>query len=162
VPSCRIDVFAEPVDVIYDYAELEAAIGALSGAVAMTIPLTDVERAAADVAPAARFEMTLSAEATAASAALTEAFLHPFRVSCDDQELFVGVVYMWGGAAAIRTPVLHAEESMDALVLRFGAWQGAWLLGPGDREDKRALRERLDRPELRAVLCERGILAELP
>jgi hypothetical protein len=162
VPSCRIDVFAEPVDVIYEYAELEAAISALSGAVAITIPLTDVERAAADAAPAARFEMTLSAEATAASAALTEAFLHPFRVSCDDQELFVGVVYMWAGAAAIRTPVLHAEESMDALVLRFGAWQGAWLLGPGDHEDKRALRERLDRPELRAVFCERGILAELP
>jgi hypothetical protein len=45
------------------------------------------------------------------------------------------------------------------LILRLGAWQGAWLDlgGVGETE----ARERIDRPELRAALCARGVLQEL-
>lgn len=159
-PSCRIDVLAENVDVIYEYAELQAEVNALSGAIAATIPLSEVEHAAADPAPAARFEMTLNADASADLAALAGMHLHPFRVSCDDEELFVGVVYMLGGAAAIRTPVLHAEAAdSGALVLRLGAWQGAWIISGSDGDE--ALRERIDRAGLRVAFCERGALQEL-
>ena len=158
-PSCRIEILAASVDVIYDYEELEAEIATLSGALAATIPLSEVELAAADPSPAARFEMTLNADASDDFAALTGMYLHPFRLACDDRELFVGVVYMREGAAAIETPVLHADPSeTGALVLRLGAWQSAWLIsGGGDA----VLRERIDRPELRAEFCARGVLAEL-
>ena len=161
VPRCRIDVLAGDVGVIYEYPDLQAEIGMLSGVVDFTIPLGLVERAAADPPPAARFELTLTAEASTDLAALTEVFSPAFRLSCDEQELLVGVVYMEEGAAAIRTPVLHAKQAEDGtLVLRLGAWQGAWLFG-GDGEATE-LRERLDRAELRSELCALGILAEIP
>lgn len=158
-PACRIDVLAETVDVTYEYADLVEQLRLLSSAVEITIPLAEVERAAVDAPPAARFEMTLGSAASADLAARGDLVLHPFRVSCDDQELFVGVVYQPAGAAAIRTPVLHIEESEDgARVLRLGAWQGAWLSGSSGNDE---LRERIDRAELRTAFCERGILDQL-
>lgn len=159
-PSCRIEVLGQSVDVIYEYAELQAEIDALSGGIAATIALSEVEHAAVDPAPAARFELTLNADASAELAALVGMNLQPFRVACDGQELFVGVMYMREGAAAIRTPVLHAEAvESGALVLRLGAWQGAWLFSDSDGDE--ASRERIDRAELRAEFCARGILTEL-
>jgi hypothetical protein len=159
VPRCRIDVLADQVDVIYEYSELQAEIGTLSGGVDVTIPLSVVESAAADPPPAARFQLTLSAEASTDLAALAGVYLRPFRLSCDEQELFVGVVYQREGAAAIQTPVLHAEQAEDgALVLLLGAWQSAWAISGGGAAE---LRERLDRTELRAELCGRGILDEI-
>lgn len=160
VPRCRIDVLSGQLDVTYEYSDLQAKVDTWSGAVELTIPLDAVERAAADPPPAARFEITLEAEASIALAALTDVLSQPFRLSCDEQELLVGVVYMEEGAAAIRTPVLHVKQMQDgALVLRLGAWQGAWLLsGDGGTAE---LRERLDRPEVRAQLCSSGILDEL-
>lgn len=159
-PSCRIDVLAGTVDVIYEYEDLEEEIGALSGDVQITIPLAEVASAAADPSPAARFEMTLAPDFSDALAAEGDLAGHPFRLSCDERELFVGVVYFMAGAAAIQTPVLHMEEAdSGALALRLGAVQGAWLLG-GDGTSE-ALRERIDRAELRAGFCERGILNQL-
>jgi hypothetical protein len=159
VPRCRIDVLADQVDVIYEYSELQAEIGTLSGGVDFTIPLGVVESAAADPPPAARFQLTLAAEASTDLAALAGVYLRPFRLLCDEQELFVGVVYQKGGAAAIQTPVLHAEQAEDgALVLLLGAWQGAWAISGGGAAE---LRERLDRTELRAELCGRGLLEEI-
>ena len=160
-PACRLDVLADTVDVIVEYADLEEEIRGLSSAIELTVPLGFVERAAVDVAPAARFELTLGAQASAELAALAGMYLHPFRVSCDEQELFVGVVYMMEGAAAIRTPVLHVKDESGVLVLRIAAWQGAWLLGTGEPGAHIELRERIDRAELRASFCERGILGEL-
>ena len=159
VPRCRIDVLAGDVGVIYEYPDLQAEIGTLSGEVEFTIPLGMVERAAADPPPAARFELTLAAEATTILAGFTNLAVQPFRLSCDEQELFVGVVYLREGAAAIRTPVLHVEQGDDGtFVLRLGAWQGAWSISGGGAAE---LRERLDRAELRAELCERGVLNEI-
>jgi hypothetical protein len=159
VPRCRIDILAGDVGVIYQYADLQAEIETLSGAVEFTIPLGVVESAAADPPPAARFQLTLDADASIGLAAIADVYAQPFRLSCDEEELFVGVVYYRGGAAAILTPVLHAEQAEDgALELRLGAWQGAWSISGGGTAE---LRERLDRTELRAELCARGILEEL-
>ena len=159
IPRCRIDVLAGDVGVIYEYSDLQAEIGTLSGAVEFMVPLGLVERAAADPPPAARFQLTLDPEASTELAALAGVNAQPFRLSCDEQELFVGVVYLEGGAAAIRTPVLHVKQAEDGpLVLRLGAWQGAWILSGGGAAE---LRERLDRTELRAELCARGLLEEI-
>jgi hypothetical protein len=153
-------VLAERVDVINEYAELEAEVAALPGTLAFSLDLANVERAAAEASPAARFELTLSASASSEFAGLAALDLNPFRLSCDERELFVGVIYDFSGAAAQRTPVLHVEAEDDVLVLRLGAWQGAWLFG-GSGEDGE-LRARLDRSELRATFCGRGILGEIP
>jgi len=159
IPTCRIEVLAETVGVVYEYADLEQEIAALSGMVEFTIPLTQVERAAADPPPASRFELTLSVEASSAYQGLTTAYTQPFRFSCDEQTLFVGVIYMLEGAAAIRTPMIDTEEDENgALVVRLGARIGAWGLPELVEE---SLRERIDRPELRAALCARGILGVL-
>jgi hypothetical protein len=120
----------------------------------------DIEWAAAEPAPASRFEMHLTSQASSEYGALLESTdLHPFRFSCDGQELFVGVFYLIYGAAALNTPVLHVElDADDLVVLRLGAWQGAWLI---PAEGNPEARERIDRPELRAVFCQRGALQEL-
>jgi hypothetical protein len=158
--ACRIDVLAEAVSISPVYANLERDVAASSGEVAISISDAEVAWAAAESPLAARFELRLTAEASAAKAAtlasLTE---RPFRVSCNDQTLFVGYVYQLHGAAVLRTPVLHIEESAGVVVLRLGAWQGAWsVFQLADAEVERA---RIDRPELRAALCARGVLEEL-
>jgi hypothetical protein len=157
---CRLDVLAERVDVIYEYSALEAELSTLPGTLAVSMDLANVERAAAESSPAARFEMTLSSGASEEFAALAELDLHPFRLSCDDRELFVGVIYPLVGAAAILTPVLHVESENDVLVLRLGAWQGAWPFAGSGGDD--VLRARIDRAELRGTFCGRGILSEIP
>jgi hypothetical protein len=65
------------------------------------------------------------------------------------------------GAAALRLPVLHIDMSAAPTVtLLLGAYQGAWYgLGSGTPEP--VLSGRVDRPELRAVFCQRDVLEEL-
>ena len=161
MPSCRLDVLAEQVSLPQSYADLQEKIIALSGDVAVSVPLTEVAHAAAEPPPMARFEMTLNAEASIEFAELGNLELHPFRVSCDDQELFVGVGYTIYGAAGIAAPVLHVEEEDGAVALRIGAWQGVWLVGLGGGEMEQELRARLERAELRAAFCARGALDTL-
>jgi hypothetical protein len=159
--SCRIDVLEGIVGITYEYAELERKIAELTGNVLVSVTDAEVEFAAADPPSAARFELRLSRQLSRAQVeALAGALDHPFRVSCNEQELFVGVVYIFYGAAALMTPVMHVDDSdPDAMVLRLGAWQSAWMISsPSSNE---ALRERLDRPELRAAFCARGILGVL-
>jgi hypothetical protein len=156
-----VEVFAEDVGVIYDYAALEQRMAEIPQALMASFTDADIAWAAADSAPAARMEFRMAPEVTVThGAALAAAHAQPFRVSCDGQALFVGVMYPLGGAAAIGTPVLHAELEAEggSLILRLGAWQGAWMgLGGNDVE----ARERIDRPELRAALCTRSGLQEL-
>jgi hypothetical protein len=160
VSSCRIDVLAGQVSSPYEYEALQRAIAKLSGEVVLSISDADVVWAAVEPPSAARFELHLGPQASAAVAAIASAFNQPFRLSCDERALFVGVIYPEIGAAALDVPVLHIVESESGrLVLRLGGWQGAWLglefLG------SQPSRERIDRPELRGALCARGILSEL-
>jgi hypothetical protein len=54
---------------------------------------------------------------------------------------------------------LHCERDKNGVVtLLLGAHQGAWILGGGS---DLVVQERIDRAELRAALCARGILNEL-
>jgi hypothetical protein len=86
--------------------------------------------------------------------------LQGFRVSCDEKELFVGVTYLEYGAAAMMVPVLHIQQDVaGTVVFRLGAWQSAWAITGLFEND--VARARIDRPELRAALCARGILNEL-
>ena len=161
VSACRIDVLADTVGVTYEYAELEQKFLAASGVVALSIADSDIRAVAADPPPAARFELRLEKDASVVAAAfLSKAHDHLFRFSCNEQTLFVGVVYMAEGAAALETPVLHVvEASGDELVLHLVAWQSAWWAN-GVKNDEAA--RRIDRPELRAAFCARGALSELP
>ncbi len=131
VPGCRLDVLAEQVSQPQSYADLQEKIVALSGAVAgqhaADRSRARRRRAAADgavrdVAERRSLDRVCRAE---------KLEFHPFRVSCDDQELFVGVGYPIHGAAAIEAPVLHVEQEDGAVTLRIGAWQGvgssAWV-----------------------------------
>ena len=78
----------------------------------------------------------------------------------DGQNLFVGLVYMLAGAAAIDTPVLHVSRDLDdSVILRLGAQQGAWALASS--VTALAARQRLDQPPLRATLCLAGALPAL-
>jgi hypothetical protein len=129
--------------------------------VLVSVTDADIASAGAEAPAASRIQLQLSAPAASAHASqLENALLHAFRLSCNGQSLFVGVVYVKDGAAAIQTPVMHvARDSDDALVLQLGAWLGAWALpGVGGSAE---LKQRLDRPELRAALCRRGVLREL-
>jgi hypothetical protein len=158
---CVIDVFDEMVSINYQYAELEETVASLPPLFSASVSTADVERVAADVGPTARFEMHLSAAASASyGAALENAVMHPFRVSCDGQSLFVGQVYSMIGAAAFQTPVLHVSRDVDdSIILRLGAWQGGWSASTSP--STLAARERLDRPQLRATLCLAGAIEEL-
>ncbi len=159
--GCKIEVLAAVVSVTKDYAALEQRVGALDPEVLVSLRDPDVTSAAVAESPASRLELHLSAQASATAAALTQAYLHPFRVSCDEESLFVGVVYSQVGAAAIETPVLHVSQSADeSLVLRLGAWEGAWQ-GPSQLKDAQLLAARLDRAELRAAFCRDGVLSKL-
>jgi hypothetical protein len=145
----------------YEYAELEEQFAALSGDVLMSIPDAAVASAAAEAPAAGRFELILNAQGTELYAAGLKTFYNqPFRFVCNDETLFIGVVYLRAGAAALRTPVLHFEQEEGGPArLLLGANQGAWLFGSLgiEQTDK----ERIDRPELRSAFCARGILGEL-
>jgi hypothetical protein len=159
--SCRIDVLEGMVGTSYEYAELERKIAELPGNVLVSITDSEVEVAAADPPSAARFELRLSRQLPRVKVEALAGALdnQPFRVTCNERELFVGVVYIVYGAAALMTPVMHVDPTGDAIVLRLGAWQSAWAFSNSSGNE--ALRERLDRPELRAAFCARGILSEL-
>ena len=158
--SCVFDIYTAAVDVTYDYATLEQKVAALPRDLLATVRIADAIVAAAETAPASRIELRLSDEITARyGAMLDQKFGNVFRVSCDGQSLFVGVLYMAEGAAALATPVLHFTHATDgALVLHLGAWQGAWA---GFQSGPVEARERIDRPELRGALCARGPLLTL-
>jgi len=162
VPSCRIDVLDGHVGTAYEYDALVQDIAALSGDVLLTIPDTDIVAAAVDPPKAARMTLQLSKAASIANiATLVGYFNQPFRVSCNDVELFVGVFYMKEGAAAIGAPVIHvAPTPSDDVVLEVGAAQGVWTFGDSGITDEQ--RDRIDRPELRETFCARGILGVLP
>jgi hypothetical protein len=159
--SCVLDVFSEGVSTSYEYAVLEQRIAEKSPGILLSLTDTDIAWAAAEPAPNTRLEMHLTPQASSLHGENLEWSRNlPFRLSCGGQSLFVGVVYYREGAAALRTPVLHVARDPDgSVVLQLGAWQGAWggWASGGDSE----LRARIDRPELRAALCERGALREL-
>lgn len=161
VPSCRLDVLADSVEPQSEYARLVEKVAALSDDLAVSIGDAEIDKAAIDPEPAARIALDLTARASATHGPALENLLnHPFRLSCDGEELFIGVVYLRGGAAALATPVLHVEAGdNDTIRLLLGAQQSEWTGLGGSAMPE--LKERLDRPELRATLCERGILSEL-
>lgn len=161
VPRCRIDILEGNVDLTSKYADIAPQIEPLFGDVLLSIPDEAVALAAADPSPAARFEFTLSERGTELyAAALKTLYTQPFRLSCDDETLFVGLIYNRNGAAALSFPVLHIEQTEGGPVrLLLGATLGEWtgLHGFSAEEDK----QRIDRTELRATFCARGILAVL-
>jgi hypothetical protein len=159
--SCVIDVLAEYVDTTYEYAVLEQKVASMPQDLLASFTDADIAWAAAEPPPAARIELHMTPRASALYGTILERPMsRPFRLSCNGQRLFVGVIYLEEGAAALRTPVLHvARDSNEAVVLRLGAWQGAWM-GFGWMDDSEA-RRRIDRAELRSVFCQRGALREL-
>jgi hypothetical protein len=159
---CRIDVLDGRIEIPDAYADLQQNIAGLSGDVLFSVTDADVVAAAAEPQFAARFAFDLSPEASATyGAELMSALFKPFRLSCDDQELFVGVVYYEDGQAPLETPVLHVRQLADnAVVLELGAWEGAWTEEEAFAGDQDAERVRIDRPELRAAFCARGILSQ--
>ena len=158
--SCVVDVLSTRVGTIYEYADLEQEVASISQDVLVSFTDAAIEWASADPEPASRIALHLTAQASSEYGTVLEgAWLHPFRFSCDGQELFIGLVYEVIGAAAINTPVLGPDRDDDDLVvLRLGANQAAWLF---DGIEDLEARERIDRPELRAVFCQRGALREL-
>jgi hypothetical protein len=159
--SCTVEVLAATINSFSDYATFEQQVAALPQDLLLSFTDADIVWAAAEPTPAARIELHMTAELAALhGVALDQADHSPFRVSCNGQALFVGVVYMLEGAALFNLPVLHVElDGEDPLILRLGARQPSWLGlgGPIARE----LRERIDRAELRAALCLGGPLQEL-
>jgi len=157
--SCVVEVLEGHVSITYEYADLEQKIAALPQNVRFSFTDADIAWAAAHPDLGAHFEFHMTAQWS--SLHDTEIIEHmdntPFRLSCNGQSLFVGVLYLLWGAAGLKTPVLHPGRDTDnSVILRLGAWQGAWSLyaAVGDA----GFRERIDRPELRSVLCQRGAL----
>jgi hypothetical protein len=158
--SCTVEVLAAKVSTFTDYATFEQTVAELPQERLLSFTDADVVWAAAEPAPAARIELHMTPEMAALHAATLEsADFSPFRVSCDGRPLFVGMVYLWYGAAAFDLPVLHVIlDEEDPLILRLGARQGTWAgFGSASPES----RQRIDRPELRGALCTRGALREL-
>ena len=160
--SCVVDVLSAFFTPPYEYPDLEKKIASVPQDVLVSFTDTDIAWAAADPAPTARIEMHMSSQASSLYGTALDNVRdgHPFRVSCGGQSLFVGVTYIIDGQAAINTPVLAvARDANNLVVLRLGAWEGSWytasLAGPS------GARERIDRPELRTVFCQRGALWEL-
>ena len=161
VGACVIDVLAGSVDTTYEYADLEKKVAAMPQDVLVSLTDVDFDWSAADSAPSARFQlhMTASAAARYGNTLIAHYPTHPFRLSCGGSSLFLGVMYIWYGQAALDTPVMDAVYNADGeLSLYLGAWEGAWG-GLGARPVE--LRERIDRPELRFVFCHRGALKQL-
>jgi hypothetical protein len=159
---CVIEVFGTKLSTIpYQYAALELAVATLPPLIVASVSTADIAQARTDPPASARIELRLTPAASALyGAALEDADRQPFRLSCDGQNLFVGLVYMLIGAAAIETPVLHvSRDPDDSVVLRLGAQQGAWALSSS--VPPLAARQRLDQPPLRATLCLAGALPAL-
>jgi hypothetical protein len=160
--SCVVDLLSVHTDtsLAYEYADLEQKIASGQPEVVTSFTDADIAWAAADPPSASRIEMHMTLEASSRQGTVMENKGGYFRFSCGGQSLFVGVIYNIMGAAALNTPVLYVDRDAENLVvLRLGAWQGAWW-GSASMEDPRA-RERIDRPEIRAVFCQRGALREL-
>jgi hypothetical protein len=159
--SCVVEVLGMDVTTTYDYATLEQRVAALPQELLLSFTDADIASASAEPAPAARMEFRMTAEASARhGAALDTLYNRPFRLSCDGKELFVGVIYLEGGAAALLTPVLHvSRDPADAVILHLGADQGSW---GGFSTSDEARKRRIDRAELRAAFCRRGALSVLP
>jgi hypothetical protein len=158
-----LDVYDQMVSIEYDYADLEQTVASLPQQLMVSVSTDDVAWTASDEPASARFELHLKTEESARYGdALEDAIMHPFRVSCGGQSLFVGQVYSMIGAAAFQTPVLHvSRDDDDAIILRLGAWQGGWSASMSP--STLAARQRLDRPELRAALCvASGAIEPLP
>jgi hypothetical protein len=159
--GCVIDVLAGGVDTTYQYADLEQQVASMSADVLVSMTDADFDWVAADPPASARFQLHMTPDASAlyGGTVLSHYPTHPFRFSCGGQSLFLGVMYIWYGQAALETPVMDAVRDADnSLSLYLGAWEGAWAtLGTGSA----GARERIDRPELRAVFCQRGALKEL-
>lgn len=158
--SCVFDMLAGSVSspgLAYTYDTLEQRIAALSQEITVSVTDSDIEWAATDPSPSARIEMHLTAIASAQKGSLL-AKSGPFRFSCDGTPLYVGQFYMLEGAAALATPVMHfAYDADNTVILRLGAVQGAWYTNFASQESK----QRIDRPELRRLLCQRGDLRAL-
>jgi hypothetical protein len=158
--SCTFEVLSAIVITFGDYAAFEQTVAALPQDLLLSFTDADIQSAASDPAPTARFEFRMTGElALLHGEDLERAYNHPFRVSCNGRPLFVGVFYRLEGAAFLNLPVFHVELEGDALVLRLGATMGAWP-GLGGTVDVEA-RERIDRAELRSALCLRGRVSEL-
>ena len=158
--SCTFDVLAAGVGTIYEYGDLEAKVAALPQDVSASFTDQDIAWAAADPWPAGRIELHLTDDAASRYGTILDGAKdgRVFRVSCGGQSLFFGVFYLVYGAAALNTPVLHEAREDGVLVLRLGAYQGAWMDWGLSRPESSAAKERIDRRELRAALCRRGIL----
>ncbi|HEX5098760.1 MAG TPA: hypothetical protein VFV94_04640, partial [Polyangiaceae bacterium] len=99
VPVCRLEVLADPVDPQSEYADLVEKVAALSDDIALSIGDAEIEKAAVDPEPAARLALDLTARASATHGPALENLLnHPFRIACDGEELYVGVIYIREGA----------------------------------------------------------------
>lgn len=159
--KCTIEIMAGGVGTIYQYSDLEKAVEKLPADVLATLEDTDFDWVAVDPPVATRMQLHLTASASEryASALLERYPIHPFRVKCGGNSLFVGVMYVWYGQAALQTPVMDAISGEDGkLSLYLGAWEGAWA-GLGNRSPE--AQATIDRPELRSVFCRRGALREL-
>jgi len=160
--SCVVDVLATRVDTTYEYADLESEIASMSQDILVSFTDTDIESMEAEPPAAARIKWHMTPEASARIGTTLDHWSNPFRLSCNGTSLFVGVIYNVNGQAALKTPVMHVSRDTDnSLVLRVGAWQCAWLLPMMSYLEDPVARQRLDRPELRAVFCQRGVLKEL-
>ena len=161
--GCAIEILEATVGTLYEYAALEREVAALPQDVMAAFADTDVAWAAADPSPA-RIALALTSQAAERYPVSPElAWNHPFRLSCNGEVLLLGVTYPAFGAAALKTPVLHAHTHAEGhVVLALGAWQGAWYgAAQGSAELTAELTGRLDRPELREAFCARGVLEEL-
>ena len=158
--GCVIDVLAGAVGTTYQYADLEQKVASMSQDVLVSMTDADFDWVAADPPAAGRFQLHMTPDASASYGALglSNYPTHPFRFSCGGQSLFLGVMYIWYGQAALETPVMDAVSGADnTLSLYLGASEGAWGAFAGTAE----ARERIDRPEFRAVFCQRAALREL-
>jgi hypothetical protein len=149
------------VGTTYEYADLEAKVAALPQDVSVSLTEQDFSWVAADPWAAQRYELHLTEAAAARYGATLDNVRDTtaFRVSCGGNPLFVGVVYLIYGAAALRTPVLHHARENGVVVLRLGAVQGGWLFGPSN--DCGTPCQRIDRLELRGTFCRLGVMHEL-
>ena len=158
--SCTFDVLAASVGTTYQYADLETKVAALPQDISVSFTDQDIAWAAADPWPAGRIELHLTDAAASRYGAILDGAKdgRVFRVSCGGQSLFVGVFYIWYGQAALDTPVLHEARENGVLIVRLGAYEGAWMGMGLTLPASSTLEERIDRAELRAAFCRRGVL----